>query len=176
MTLCSFPGDATVLVLTAKVRRSRRAMGDAMTVSSHQQTDDVRIVENANAASLRASFAAFERQDLDAIRASMSDDVVWTMAGSSPLAGVYRGWDEVLGFFVKLAELTGGEVSNGMVSVVADDGHGYALFDSTSTVAGERATHRLLIITEGKDGIAEKVHEVALDQASADAHWSRASG
>jgi ketosteroid isomerase-like protein len=160
-------------VSTAEVRRPHRAIGHAMTVSSSSQTDDVRIVENANAASLRASFAAFERQDLEAIRASMSADIVWTMAGSSPLAGVYRGWDEVVGFFIKLSEVTGGELSNQLVSVVADDSYGYALFDSASTIAGEQATHRTIIITEGKDGIAHKIHELALDQASADAHWSR---
>jgi ketosteroid isomerase-like protein len=145
-----------------------------MTVSSNQHTgDDLRIVENANATSLRESFAAFARQDLDAIRDRMTDDIVWTMAGSSPLAGTYRGWDEVLGLFVKLADLTGGEVSNELISVVADDGHGYALFDSTTTVAGTRATHRTIIITEGRDGVAATIHELALDQASADAHYSR---
>jgi ketosteroid isomerase-like protein len=56
----------------------------------------------------REAYAAFARGDLDAIKADMDPDITWTVSGRSSLAGTYRGIDEVLGYFVKLFEISGG--------------------------------------------------------------------
>ncbi len=56
----------------------------------------------------RAAYAAFARGDLDAIRQDLDPDIRWTLSGRSTLAGTYRGIDEVLGYFVKLFEVSGG--------------------------------------------------------------------
>jgi ketosteroid isomerase-like protein len=56
----------------------------------------------------RAAYAAFARGDLDAVKADMDPDITWIASGRNSLAGTYRGIDEVLGYFVKLFEISGG--------------------------------------------------------------------
>ena len=46
--------------------------------------------------------AAFGRHDHEVIRAAMRPDVILVMPGSSPLAGTYRGIDEVGRFVISL--------------------------------------------------------------------------
>jgi ketosteroid isomerase-like protein len=57
---------------------------------------------------IRDGYAAFAAGDLDAIRAKMAPDVVWHVEGRNDLAGTYRGIDEVVGYFVRLFEVSGG--------------------------------------------------------------------
>jgi uncharacterized protein len=53
---------------------------------------------------VRAEYDAFSRGDLDALRQAWSPNIVWDVAGRSPVAGDYKGVDAVLGFFGKLIE------------------------------------------------------------------------
>jgi hypothetical protein len=49
----------------------------------------------ANADLTRRSYAAFERDDLDAVLADLAEDIVWEQAQGLPHGGVYHGVDEV---------------------------------------------------------------------------------
>jgi ketosteroid isomerase-like protein len=49
--------------------------------------------------------AAFGRHDYEVIRAAMRSDVVLELPGSSPLAGTYRGIEEVGRFVVSLRDV-----------------------------------------------------------------------
>lgn len=48
-------------------------------------------------------FAAYARQDVNAVRAVMAEDIAWTIPGHHPLSGTKRGIAEVLAFFDQLA-------------------------------------------------------------------------
>ncbi|MDP3713701.1 MAG: nuclear transport factor 2 family protein [Mycobacteriales bacterium] len=134
----------------------------------------VTTTEHPNAKVLRDGFAAFGRGDLDTIRATMTDDAVWTNAGTSALAGTYRGWDAISGMFGALFERTGGTISMQVVSVLADDAHACAIYDSTSTIAGQTQTNRFVLVQEmTPDGKARATQTLAYDQAAADAHLTR---
>ena len=50
----------------------------------------------------RRGYDAFTRGDMQAVSDVFADDIVWHVGGRSPLAGDYRGKDEVLGFLAKL--------------------------------------------------------------------------
>ncbi|HEY1333287.1 MAG TPA: nuclear transport factor 2 family protein [Myxococcaceae bacterium] len=55
----------------------------------------------------QSAYEAFGRGDMPALAELMADDIEWVDPGDpseSPLAGTYRGKDEVLGWFGKLAE------------------------------------------------------------------------
>jgi uncharacterized protein len=134
----------------------------------------VTTTDHPHAKVLRDGFAAFGRGDLDAIRATLTDDAVWTNAGSSALAGSYRGWDAISGMFGALFQRTGGTISMQVVSVLADDVHACAIYDSTSTIAGQTQTNRFVLVQEmTPDGKARTTHTLAYDQAAADAHFAR---
>ncbi|MFN2543020.1 MAG: nuclear transport factor 2 family protein [Actinomycetota bacterium] len=83
---------------------------------------------------LNQGYDAFEKGDLDTIRQLFTEDIVFHVPGRSPLAGDYRGQDEVFGFFGKLVELTGGTFKIERHAVLADDAHGAVL----TTVTGSR--------------------------------------
>jgi ketosteroid isomerase-like protein len=52
----------------------------------------------------KAAYAAFSAADIDAASADLADDIEWIVPGNSTVSGTYRGKDEVIGFWIKLAE------------------------------------------------------------------------
>ena len=144
-------------------------------MSTTQITPDLAIVktEHPNATALREGFAAFARGDLEHVRGRLTEDCVWTLRGSSALAGTYRGWNEIEAMFGALFEATGGTFSMDVLSCVADDARAIAVYDATSTVAGQTRTLRFVMIEDlAPDGLASDVISLAYDQAAADAHMN----
>ena len=87
----------------------------------------------------RKAFDAFSAGDMDTVRDTLADDVVWHVGGRSQLAGDYRGKDEVFGFFAKLVELSGGTFALDVHDILANDEHVVAL----TRVTGEREGNTL---------------------------------
>ena len=141
-------------------------------MTTTQTTPDLSIstTEHPNVIRLREGFAAFARGDLDHIKGTMTDDCVWTIPGTSPIAGTHRGWDEIVAMFGKLLEATEGTMTMELQSVLADDDCAVAIYDSTATVAGQTRTMRFVMIEEMVDGKASAVQSMAYDQPAADAH------
>ena len=52
----------------------------------------------------KAAYAAFGAGDIETASAELDDQVEWVVAGNSAISGTYRGKDEVVGFWMKLAE------------------------------------------------------------------------
>jgi uncharacterized protein len=52
----------------------------------------------------KAAYAAFAAADIDAASADLDDQIEWIVPGNSTISGTYRGKDEVIGFWIKLAE------------------------------------------------------------------------
>ncbi len=128
----------------------------------------------ANAQRLREGFEAFARGDLDYLRATAADDVTWTNAGSSPMAGTYRGWDEIQGMLLELFELTGGTFKMSVQSILSNENQACAIYDATATVNGTTDTQRYFVIdTYTADGLVQSTEVVAFNQAAADALFDR---
>src|SRR5437763_12086944 len=116
----------------------------------------------ANAQRLRDAFDAFDRGDLDQLRDTAADQATWTNAGSSPVAGTYRGWDEIQGMLVKLFELTGGTFKTSVQSILSNDHQSCAIYDATATVNGRTDTQRFFVIdTYTSDGKVQTTDVVA---------------
>ena len=63
----------------------------------------------SNADALRKGYAAFSSGDMDTLRNELfSPDIVWHQGGRNQTSGDYKGADNVLGLFGKLAQLTDG--------------------------------------------------------------------
>jgi hypothetical protein len=74
-----------------------------------------------NEAQARDAYAAFAAGDLDKVKSVFHPDVVWRIAGTSPIARDYKGMDEVLGFFGTIFTETGGTFSNTLKEVIANE-------------------------------------------------------
>src|SRR4051812_40901274 len=57
-----------------------------------------------NIENTKRAYAAFANADVDAASENIADDIEWIVPGNSTLSGTYRGKDEVIGFWMKLAE------------------------------------------------------------------------
>jgi ketosteroid isomerase-like protein len=130
----------------------------------------IQTTEPPTAQRLRDAFAAFDRGDLDHLRAAMTDDCSWTNAGTSPIAGTYRGWDEIVGMLGKNVELSNGTFKTTLISVLANDTQAAAIYDATATVGAKTETHRFFLVdTYAADGRVKSTNVAAFDQAAADA-------
>ncbi len=52
----------------------------------------------------KAAYAAFAAADIDTASANLDDQIEWIVPGNSTVSGTYRGKDEVIAFWMKLAE------------------------------------------------------------------------
>lgn len=86
----------------------------------------------------RKGFEAFSAGDLDTVRETLADDVVWHVPGRSQLAGDYRGKDEVFSFFAKLMDVSGGTFRIEVHDILANDEHVVALTRSTAEREGRQ--------------------------------------
>ena len=121
---------------------------------------------------LRQGYEAFEKGDLDTLRGLFADDIVFNVAGHSPLAGAYRGQDEVFGFFGKLVELTGGTFKLDVHSILADDEHGTVLSITTAQREGRSLTEKTVDVFHFADGKVTEVWTIAEDQQAGDAFFA----
>jgi len=91
-------------------------------------------VANTNEELLRRGYAAFGSGDLSTVQALFADDIVLHSSGANRFTGDYSGPQEVLGYFGRIMEITGGTFRLEIHDVLANDTHGIVLV----TVHGER--------------------------------------
>ena len=85
------------------------------------------MTEHPNIELVRRGYAAFGAGDMDTLKELIAADVVWHSGGHSPLSGDYKGLGETLGLFGRFFEVTGGDMSQELHAVLADDEHAVAL-------------------------------------------------
>ncbi|WP_107774294.1 nuclear transport factor 2 family protein [Nocardioides sediminis] len=94
----------------------------------------------------KAAYAAFSAGDVEAASADLDDQIEWIVAGNSAISGTYRGKEEVLGFWMRLA---GKGFSTRPEHFLADDERVVVL--TNITVDGESADQAdVLTFRDGK--------------------------
>jgi ketosteroid isomerase-like protein len=121
---------------------------------------------------LRSGYEAFGRGDINAVLAIFADDIVWHIPGRSSLAADYKGHQEVLGFFGKLVELSGGTFSIELHDILADDDHGVVLVREKAQRNGKTLEMDSAHIWHIKNGKATEFWGLATDPYTDDEFWS----
>ena len=121
---------------------------------------------------LRRGYDAFARGDMAAIAELFADDIAWHVPGNNPLAGDYRGKDNVLAFFGKSVELTGGTLRVEVHDILANDEHGVALIHSSAQRGGKSLDDHGVQVFHIRDGKAVETWTHQGDQAANDEFWS----
>jgi ketosteroid isomerase-like protein len=99
--------------------------------------------EDAQMATVRRGYAAFNTGDVETLRSLMSRDVVQHVPGNSQLAGAYKGIDAVLAYYGKLAELTNRTIQADLIETFGDrQGHVVAVHQTTATRNGATRVSR----------------------------------
>jgi ketosteroid isomerase-like protein len=79
---------------------------------------------HGNAEVVRAMFAAYASGDDATLRLVLADEVLYRLPGRSPMAGLYRGREEVLALWDRQKAYLGGRVYRvEPLGLVADDQH-----------------------------------------------------
>jgi uncharacterized protein len=74
---------------------------------------------SANEDTVRRGYDAFGKGDMDTLRSIVTPDVVQSVPGKSPIAGEHKGVDNVLGYYGRLFELSGGTLKAQLESTTA---------------------------------------------------------
>ena len=122
---------------------------------------------------VREGFAAFGRGDMDALRKQfLTDDVRWHTPGRSLISGDYEGIDQVLQYFARIVEMTGGTFSLELHDVLANDQHAVALSTVRAERAGKQLTDNQVLTSHIRDGKVSEVWIQVTDQYAGDEFWS----
>ena len=118
---------------------------------------------------VRDGFAAFERGDMDALRKQIfTDDVRWHNPGRGPISGDYEGTEQVIQYFARVFELTGGTFSLELHDVLANDEHAVALITVRGERAGKQLTDNEVLTYHIRDGKISEVWTHTTDLYAAD--------
>lgn len=121
---------------------------------------------------LKRGYEAFGKGDLDTLRELFAPDIVWHAAGTSELAGDYKGIDEVLAFFGQLAQKSEGTFKVETHDLLANDEHGVGLSVESATIGGNSHSAPGVEVFHFKDGKITEAWTVSFDQASFDKVFS----
>lgn len=78
--------------------------------------------DHPDAELLRQGYDAFARGDLETVGSLFDQAIEWHVSGG-PLAGTYKGPDQVFGFFGQLIERSGGTFRLEIHDILASDEH-----------------------------------------------------
>jgi ketosteroid isomerase-like protein len=130
------------------------------------------MADHPNAELVRRGYAAFSRGDMDTINEIFADDIVWHIPGRSPLAGDYKGKNEVFGFFGQLAERSGGTFSLDVHDILGNDEHVVAMTHEQAERGGRSLDVHGVHVWHVRDGKAVEFWGLADDVYAEDDFWS----
>ncbi|RFS86294.1 nuclear transport factor 2 family protein [Actinomadura spongiicola] len=131
--------------------------------------------EHPNVSLLKDGYTAFAKGDMTFIRDLLAENVVHRVPGRGPLCGEYRTPEEVLGFYVRLFELSGGTFRAEPYAVMANEEYGAALVQTYAERPGRPGQvldGRAVDLFRIEDGKITEIRTLAEDQYADDAFWS----
>jgi len=99
-------------------------------------------------------------------------DAVWHVPGRNPLAGSYKGIEEILGFFGKTVALSEGTFATDVHDVVGNDEHVFAAYSVSGQRGGKSLRDNAVLVFHVHDGKVTEAWGTAGDQYAADEFWS----
>lgn len=120
----------------------------------------------------REVFDAFLRKDGIVVGRLIDDGTVWRVPGRSPMAGDYRGRQEIFDFLRQTARLTGGTYRAELSYVVGDEEHVVAVYRATGRRDGRELDIDQLLVFRYRGEVWDEVLAVPSDLYAFDEFWS----
>jgi ketosteroid isomerase-like protein len=109
----------------------------------------------------------------EALQALLTDDITWTVPGDNPIAGTYRGREEVFAYFGRRRDLAGATFRMQRKDVLVGDGDRIAaLTDGMATLGGAQRHWSTVGLYDVEDGRIAACWLLPLDPHEFDAIWS----
>jgi hypothetical protein len=126
----------------------------------------------ANAALIRRGYDAFARRDIPTVLSILASDILWHIPGRGPISRDYRGHAEVLGFFSRFMELSGGTFRIQVDDVLANRERVVVLCTESAQRAGRSWSSPQVYVWTVSDGRATVFWQYQGDQQTEDEFWS----
>ncbi len=130
------------------------------------------MADHPNATLLRKGYGAFASGDMAVLTELFAEDVVWHVAGTSPISGVHRGREAVFAAFAKTVELSGGSFKIELHDVLANDEHAVALTRATGSRQGRQLSSLDTDVYHMSNGKVTEWWSVTEDERLTDEFWS----
>src|SRR5882757_4710642 len=132
------------------------------------------MTEHANAAGVRAAYAAYSSGDLAAVLDSFAPDAVFHVGGDGPMTGRHKGHEEIVAALTASYQLTGGSQVFDLHHVYADDEYGVVHVRETATRVSDGRTldiDEVHLIVFAPDGRIADCRDLPADPARHDAFF-----
>jgi ketosteroid isomerase-like protein len=131
------------------------------------------VIEQLHAAQARL----YTDGDPSAVRAVLTPDIAWHVPGGSPIAGSYRGLDEVVSYMLARRALADGTFRMHRLDVLTGEGSTVAvLTDGTATIDGVDRRWSTVGLYRVEEGRVAECWLLPLDQAEFDDIWTPRGG
>jgi uncharacterized protein len=127
---------------------------------------------DAKDALIRSAYDAFSRGDVQGAIAAFAEDIYWHVPGRGPLSRDYHGRAEVLDFFGRFMELSGGTFQLQVDDVLAKGDRVVVLCTESARRGGRSWSSTQVHVWTVKDGKATVFREYAGDEQGEDEFWS----
>ena len=122
---------------------------------------------------VRQGYKAFGEGDMDTLRSLFAPDAVHSAIGNGPLAGDYKGVDDILGYYGKLFELSEGTFRAELTSTkVEGDDKVVATHHDSGQRGGKTLDQDETLTFTISGGKFTQLVEDHSDQAAYDTFWS----
>jgi hypothetical protein len=121
---------------------------------------------------LRRGYEAFAKGDLDTVMSIFDEDIVWHEPGRNPLAGDFKGHQQVQELFGKIFEMSGGTYSNEIHDILANDEHGVVMVRARAKRSGKSLDAMTCHVWHLSNGKASVFWDLTFDLYAADEFWS----
>ena len=121
---------------------------------------------------VRKGYKAFGEGDMDTLRTLFAPDAVHSATGNNPLAGDYKGIDDILGYYGKLFELTDGTFKAELKETKVDGDTVVATHRGTGKRDGKTLDQDETLTFTITGGKFTQLVDEASDPAAYDAFWS----
>jgi ketosteroid isomerase-like protein len=128
------------------------------------------VAEHPNVGLIKKAYAAFTTGNYPS--KLFSEDAVWHLPGSGPLAGDHRGRDAVLAAMRRFEQLSGGTIRIEVHDILANDEHAVALLRATGSRGEKRYDALEMDVYHIRDGKVTEFWSFAEDQRLTDEFWS----
>ena len=123
---------------------------------------------------VRRLYAAFAARDLDAVTDCLAEDAVWTLPGTSPIAGTHHGAAAIRDdFLAKLGPLSGGTLRSELLDVCMGDEYVVAVQHATAQHDGRSLDVTACQLMRVEGGRIVEVRGHYSDQAALDDFWQQ---
>lgn len=121
-----------------------------------------------NIALIRRGYEAYMAGDVMTLQEVFAEDVVMTQAGQSPLAGQFKGHQEMFGHFAHAAEFLEGTLQLVPIDITGSDNHVVALLRVSFRKSGRTFEGMDIHVFELRDGRVSSLLAVPDDQYAFD--------